>query len=55
MLLDANRVVKAAKCSAIIWIVSLILFKIAPLANLGMDGSQPIYAIASTLGLLLAI
>lgn len=55
MPLDANRVAKAAKWPAIIWIVSLIPFKIAALANLGMDGSQPIYAIASTLGLLLAI
>jgi hypothetical protein len=52
---DANRAVKAVKWPAIVWIVSLILFKIAALANLGMDGSLPIYAIATTLGLLLAI
>jgi len=52
---DANRAIKAVKWPTIVWIVSLILFKIAALANLGADGSFPIYAIATTLGLVLGL
>ena len=55
MSFDANRAVKAAMWPAIIWIVSLILFKIAALANLGTDGTFPLYSIATTLGLVLAL
>jgi hypothetical protein len=55
MRFDANKAIKAAKWPAIVWIVSLILFKIAALANLGAGGSFPIYAIGTTLGLLLGV
>jgi hypothetical protein len=52
---DANRAMKAVKWPAIVWVVSLILFKIAALVNLGTDRSFPIYAIATTLGLVLGL
>jgi hypothetical protein len=55
MAFDANRALKAVKWPAIVWIVSLILFKIAAMANLGADGSFPIYSVATTLGLVLGL
>jgi len=55
MKFDANRAVKAAMWPAIVWVVSLILFKIAALANLGTDGTFPLSYIATTLGLVLAL
>ncbi len=52
---DANRAVKAAVWPAIVWIITLILFKIAALANLGTDGAFPMYSIALILGFALCL
>lgn len=40
---------------AVVWIASLILFKIAALANLGAEWSFPIYSVSTTLGLVLGL
>lgn len=55
MAFDANKVVKAVTWPCIVWVISLILFKIAALANLSLDGAFPLYAIATTLGLVLGL
>jgi len=55
--LDANKITKSVVWPAIVWVVTLILFRIAALANqsAGAQFGGNLYPIATTIGLALGI
>lgn len=57
MSLDANKVTRSVMWPAIVWIVTLVLFRIAALANqsAGAQFAGNIYPLATTIGLALGI